>query len=378
MSEHPLLRELQASLLRADGYSGPPPLSVLKKFDKPIRREQLAPLYEEGSHSLLSACCETGDLDLVREALACGLDPNELEYRGAGARTGTLIAAVRGGNPEVVATMLAAGARLDRDRPLIGALNLSEPDAAMEIIDHLLDAGVKPNELHSMFGNMDDAFTAMDFASAQPQEVKDLLRRYGAKTKAELAAEGAPMPREAADSVVARRFEALRGRPARMVGVGDDIRIFGIEPAAGERGITTLFTDGLARTFMKGERFELYMELEVGFDVGADGGWPASWMRNLADLPASGEHFENPVTIIATGRLLRPFERGTPYVAWMLFADEEMKHPAYTNPVRLLRCTPLTKPEYKLERKEGTPALMRALDAANVPRTIAPKRASAV
>ena len=73
----------------------------------------------------------------------------------------------------------------------------------------LLEAGDDPNKLHSLFGNMDEAFTALDFAAAATQEVKDLLRSFGAKTKAELVARRSP---DAAGGCRLPRRQAFRNR----------------------------------------------------------------------------------------------------------------------------------------------------------------------
>lgn len=375
-----LVWDINSALIGAEDYEGRDALELLDLLPRPLDRDQLQPLFHRGKRSLVNRCAKTGRVELVEKVLSLGLDPNEIDHPGGVSTTTSITSAIRCGNPAVLATLLNAGLTTSKNRPLITSLNLKHSKVSARCLQLLLDANTDPNCLHSRFGNMDQAFTALDFAHerASPQEIIDLLRSYGAKTKDELAAEGAELPREAADSAVAKHFEAKRGEPAAMLGVSDDIRYFVLRPAEGQRGITTLFTDGLARTFLRGERFELYMELEAGFDVDDAGGWPAEWLQRLAELPQQGEHFELPVTTVATSRLLRPFQKGTPYAGWMLFGDEDLVHPAYAHPVRLLRATPLTKPEIKLERKEGTPALMRALDAAGVPRTVARTRDSAV
>jgi ankyrin repeat protein len=127
----------------------------------------------------LCVAANSGDVALVRAALARGLDPNEKDGRGIGA----LHWAARGGSVDVIEVLVAAGADVDlRDRdgdgwtPLLHAVHKRQPAAVLT----LLEAGAAPDLARD--GGMTALIMAAGYGDA---EIVAALLDHGADPRAQ-------------------------------------------------------------------------------------------------------------------------------------------------------------------------------------------------
>jgi hypothetical protein len=80
-----------------------------------------------------------------------------------------------------------------------------------------------------------------------------------------------------------------------------------------------------------------------------------------------------PVTIVANENPPEPLAPNTKFTTLLLIVDRSIKCPDGKT-IQLYRMTPLYTEERQLELEKGLPALMRAMDRANVPEIVDLKR----
>lgn len=116
----------------------------------------------------------SGNADAVREALACGANPNSRDPREHGGTQNTpLHAAADAGNADIVGILLAHGAQVDAQcdggwTPLMRACN----GGFVEVARILLTAGANPNVRNR------EGYSAHGRVPANCPELLALLRKY--------------------------------------------------------------------------------------------------------------------------------------------------------------------------------------------------------
>ena len=88
----------------------------------------------------------------------------------------------------IVDLLLARGANPNLGRAIIAAINLDDHQRRMRYLHALVKAGVDVNQRFPLFGDRNKLFTALDWSRKIP-EVAKFLRRQGARTVTELAAD---------------------------------------------------------------------------------------------------------------------------------------------------------------------------------------------
>eukprot|EP01052_Picozoa_sp_SAG31_P011712 SAG31_NODE_669_length_12945_cov_4.141912_5_plen_489_part_00 len=100
----------------------------------------------ESARQLLEAA-HSGRLQLLREALAAGADPNTRKQRSNGRWTALMVAAV-GGHRNCVRALVGAGANVNSTATGgVTALHLAAAHARTEVVSALLRAGADPNKI---------------------------------------------------------------------------------------------------------------------------------------------------------------------------------------------------------------------------------------
>lgn len=278
--------------------------------------------------------------------------------------------------------LISRDANPNLGRPLISAINCKDSALRRQFVELLVEAGVDLNQLYSLYGDMDKAFSALDVASG---DIADYLAARGAKTSNEIrAAQGTtvkPKPRTPAEEVIAH-FEAHFGPVSRraqieVVPTGHPVAVHAIE-AGGERKQLTLFTTGLSDKPMKTPKgkeeyayAELFMQLPGNWPhtdlANPRHAWPTKWLRGIAQHAHNKKTWlGGPLTVISNEDPPNPLAPGLSFVALLLLAESDFKR-SDGKTVQLFRVTPLYLEELQLERRQGSPALMRAFDQKQVP-----------
>lgn len=342
------------------------------------------------SKSWLATASGLGHLNIVNLLIDKGCDINSYQKIGT-AKSSSLSMAINGLKFETAHFLLKKGANpnLDFDRAIISAVSVSvSSEQRMKMVKMLVEHGADVNRLYDLFGDWDRAFTVLDWTS--DPEVKVFLRSQGAKTAAELKAEKGPPPplpplpaksHEPTDEVVSyfeTHFGAVDAKSlVEIVPTGHPIAIHVIRPE-GNRKHLTLFTTGLSDQPMvtppEQEDYalaELFIQLPGDWPIGPgsppDSTWVVHWIRKIAQYPQAHKTWlGGPVTIIDNEDPPQPLGPQVAFTSWLLFAEKsfELKDGKI---VQLYRLLPLYREERDLERREGAPALMRALDRAGVP-----------
>ncbi len=173
-------------------------------------------------------------------------------------------------------------------------------------------------------------------------------------------------------------FDLVSASPDRDI----EIRIV---PKCAADGSVVLFTTGLSSELIEcpvpegPDKFaELYIQLPSGWDYAdlssVESYWPVLWLKGLAHDFAEPGAWLDDFTIYETAEGIAPHLR---FDSFLIMADKEFKD-SYGKKIELSRLVPLHPEERELEHRDGLPALLVALDDANVSLTVEPQRKSIV
>ncbi|QGJ71958.1 Hypothetical protein PBC10988_36710 [Planctomycetales bacterium 10988] len=139
----------------------------------------------KGKKTWLGFAADRGNTKVLSVMLDHGfnIDPLEMPYRST-----PLISAVSFNHDEAVELLLTRGANPNIGRPLIGALNCNTLEKRFKYVKLLVEHGADVNRLYDLYGDSNNQFTVLDWAN--DPEIVDYLREKGAKTAAELKANG--------------------------------------------------------------------------------------------------------------------------------------------------------------------------------------------
>jgi hypothetical protein len=346
--------------------------------------------------SWMAAAVTKGRLDVVQLMFDLGFGIKHLED----GKFSLLSKAIHKEHDDIVTFLLAQGADPNVDRPLIAAMNVRNPERRMRYVKLLLEHGVNVNNLFEMYGDPNNLMTALDWAKSFP-EIADYLKAHGAKSAAEIrATSGSSNDKNvevdpaiaAAEEVIAHFNEHVGPAEQRqiieIVPSGHPVAIHWIKPH-GDRKHLTLFTTGLSTQPMHtpaGEESwafaELFMELPGDWPVDKSSqsqwGWPADWLRQVAQYPHNHKTWlGGPLTIFANDDPPRPLAPSNTFTSLLLLAEFSFER-SDGKTVHLYRVTPLYPDERELEMREGAPALLRAFDRRQVPFVVDVNRRSVV
>jgi len=292
---------------------------------------------------------------------------------------------------EMVRKLLARGADPNIGRPVIVAMNRDKKELRLPLVRLLVEHGLEVNTLYDLYGDMDKAFTALDWAGEG--EIAEFLRERGAKTADEVRSVPPTPQAPSARQEVIDHFTTTHGpvekRALIEIVPGDaPIAIHSIRPA-GNRKHFTLFTTGISERPMttppgKDEfaLVELYIQLPGDWKVedlrNSQWNWPIRWLQKTGNYPyAHGTWLGGPLTVVANDDPPKPLAPDTRMTCLLLLADGSFKR-RDGKTVQLMRITPLYTEERDLELREGSPALMRKLDRAGVPFIVDVKRPNTI
>jgi len=146
------------------------------------------------SSSWLCTASYYGHFEIVKLLYDNGCDVNSFQCLGT-SKSSAVSLAIDKGHINIAEFLLKCGANpnLEFDRPLVSAVNPRFPaDQRLEMVKLLVHHGADINRLYDLFGDMDRAFTVLDWTS--DPAVTDFLRANGAKTAAQLKAEKGKAP----------------------------------------------------------------------------------------------------------------------------------------------------------------------------------------
>lgn len=302
-----------------------------------------------------------------------------------------LVTAIEELDSTMVRFLLSKGANPNVGRPLVTAMNRDDNDLALSFVKLLVEHGADVNKLYELYGDKDDLFTALDWAT--DPSIIEYLKQHGAKHAAEIIGARAQQPksgkqRSLAEQVVAyfeENFGPVNKRAQiEIVPSGTPISIHAIEPK-GKRRHLTLFTTGLSSKEMvvpRGEEdyalAEIFMQLPGSWNYQdmsqANTGWPCHWLRRMAQYPEKHQTWlGGPFTIVANEDPPEPLAPNTKFTSLLLLAEKSFQSDDGRK-VQLYRMSPLYTEERDLEIREGAAALMRAFDRQSVPFIVDLKR----
>ena len=162
------------------------PVSVAKaessvRVDKPLETIS-KPIKSEGADISLHKSIKEGDVQAAIEFLAAGADVNAKDERGETA----IFSAVIGGYTELVKMLINKGADVNvKNKAGFTSLHEGAYSGDSDIVALLIDSGADVNAVKA------DGMTPLDMATfAKHRVIADLLRKHGAKSGQELAAQG--------------------------------------------------------------------------------------------------------------------------------------------------------------------------------------------
>lgn len=329
-----------------------------------------------------------GQLEIVKEMLELGFNVNAVDPRS---RICALASAIDHLHDGILAVLLSAGADPNLGRSVIAALSVKDSDRKKRYLNQLVERGANLNQIYDLYGDLSKGFTALDWAT-QDLESAAYLRQHGAKTAAELrsSSESSKAAQHVAvsetltatASSVIDYFSRAFGPVEKYVfqdegSDGTAIAIHAV-PASSDRQHVTLFTTGLSNAAMRtppGEEEYAYAELFI--ELPGDWkykelsdpnlAWPIKWLRTISLYPSiNSTWLGGPLTIISNDAPPKPLAPNTRFSALLLLAEKSVVSQD-GKVIQLYRITPLYPEEYDLERREGSPVLMRALDRASIP-----------
>lgn len=335
--------------------------------------------WRNGSRSWPLIAVEGGRLDNLKALVELGGDIDQ--GKDYAPDENALNCAVGEGLVDILRYLLERGAATTKPRLIIRAVNADKNE--IQVIQLLEQAGV---DLHQIFINemtgrkMNALSTAHDYGKFA---VAEYLKSRGCVLPPEpeeeiVAAEVVP---SLSEQVIAH-FEQTVGPVEKIslieiVPTGVPISIHAVPPAEG-RPLVTLFTSGLSEYPMKVPeghepfaRAELYIQLPADWKyrefANPEWGWPQYWLRSMAQYPAQHDSWlGGPVTLVANQEPPQPLAPHTQFTTMLMIVDRSFQS-REGQTVSLYRLMPLYTEERELELREGAAALMRTLDANNVP-----------
>lgn len=349
----------------------------------------------ESDDTWLQTACRRKNLALVGLMLDLGFNPSPLPGKSG---SYPLTVSVTHKLRQITEMLLARGANPNLDRPLIAAINLNPVDDALTYVKLLVEHGCDLNRIYDLYGDMDNGFTALDWAKDKPA-IAEFIRSKGGLTANELRsgkrppagtsqeAEESPktvatkLSQRADDEVIAH-FEKTVGPASKksliqIVPTGVPIGIHFIPPK-GNRKHLTLFTNGLSTEPMNTpEGAEEYRYAELFIELPGDWkikevkdmrwAWPLYWLRKMAQYPHNADTWlGGPVTLMANDDPPQPLWPGSKFTTLLLFAESSFQR-SDGNTVQLYRMIPLYTSEREYELKHGLKRFMQALDKNEVP-----------
>lgn len=328
---------------------------------------------------------DEGSLEIVKVLIDSGFDINVLQLP---ANLTPLSSAIMGERDDIVEYLLTRGADPNIGRPIIGAINSSNIDRKLYYLQLLVKHGADLNKVFDLFGSMENQFTVLDWA--KDEQVRSYLINNGAKRLGEIR-EGAAdnsqkiVRSEAVLEFFGANFGAVDARKvAGAIPSIPSISIRLIEPTI-EKNYFTVFTEGLSNFPMKcpGEMqeyafAEVFVQLAPEWYTKARFGdkkdWISMWLLKIASYPLStGDWLGGAATLIDNNQPPRPLVNELPFTSWLLLSENQVPC-ADGRVVQLYRAMPLFREEREYELREGLPALVRAMDRANVPLVLEPNR----
>ncbi len=346
----------------------------------------------DGSNTWLKRPIRDGSIEIVKLLVEMGLSVNTIDWPGTG-DTSLLSHAISTGHVEIAEYLLDQGADPNLSRPLISAINLQDSEISFRFVRLLVERGIDVNQLFPLYGDWDNAFTALDWAKSNP-EISAYLSEHGARTAAELrgetpSAQSSKTPAQEVIDYFAENVGPVDEKAViEIVPSGHPVSVHAIPPE-GNRKHLTLFTTGLSDLAMKvpagKEDFayaELFIELPGNWDYRKltvkQWNWPILWLRKMAQYPHNNDTWlGGPITIIANNDPPKPLATNAPFTCNLLLAEKSFERTDGVT-IRLYRVLPIYTEERDLERREGAPALMRALDRNSVPFVVDLNRPSVV
>ncbi|MEW4561967.1 suppressor of fused domain protein [Bremerella sp. JC770] len=331
---------------------------------------------------------------IVALLLSLNFSPNE--DSGAPDFTTPLNAAIVGDSLEAVTALLKYGARTNGDPdqmryPVTAVTNNKKH--ALEFIKLLEEHGCNIDQdfFHNGAKKYVNALSMAEFW--QQKDVVAYLRSKGYKTPEEkqqgqpaiasdeeelVLAELAPT---VADEVI-DYFKQTIGEPEtlsvqEMVPTGTPISVHTISPSE-DRPFVTMFTTGLSEQRMnvpQGQedfaRAELYIQLPATWKyrnfTDPNWGWPQKWLRSMAQYPSHhATWLGGRATLVANEEPPQPLAPNTAFTTLLMLVDRTFDSQTGDR-ICLYRLMPLFTEERELEIREGMPALLNALDVANIP-----------
>lgn len=321
----------------------------------------------------------------VNALLDAGLDINAVNLPE---RNPAITLAIDKADMEMVSGLLGRGADVNIGRPVIAAMKCDKKELRLPFVKLLVEHGLNVNKLYDLYGNADDAFTALDWA--KDEQIAGYLRSHGAKHADELRARPAPTStsptREVIDYFRAKFGPVDERALIEIVPGGTPIAVNCIRPS-GNREYFTLFTTGLSDRPMQtpagNEEFalaELYLQLPRDWKIDAldnpTWNWPSRWLRKLGQYPYNhGTWLGGPLTVVSNDDPPQPLAPNTKMTCLLMFADDSLTRKDGKK-VQLFRIIPVYTEERDLEFRDGAAALMRKLDRHSVPFIVDLKRPS--
>jgi hypothetical protein len=348
-------------------------------------------LKKEDGYTWMVNAGERSSLETIQLLVELGFNINDSEDK---TNNTCLERALDENKIEMIEGLLKLGANPNFDRPAIAVLRLDDEDQRLPMMKLLVKYGLDVNKLYDLYGNMDDAFTVLDWAS-DPNMIA-YLKSVGAKTSKELKQATTNSNAKPANTPPAKPATAPSPELAQVwnwfsqnvgkvdpkshmeiVSNGPQITIHAVPPAD-KRKHLTLFTAGMSikpMTLPKGEHeyqyAEIYVELPGDWDwqdmADPNTNWPMLWMRKMAQYVHNEQTWlGGQVALIANEEPPLPLAPNTKLSTLMLVADKSFKR-TDGKTIHLYRMMPLYTEERQLEIDEGLPALFRALDRNSIP-----------
>lgn len=96
-----------------------------------------------------------------------------------------------GDNGDIVDCLLSHGANPNLGRPMIAAINIQPESAALQFVKQLVDHGCDLNRIYDLYGDLQNGFTALDWASEKPQ-IAEYIRQHGGLSAGDVRAGKGP------------------------------------------------------------------------------------------------------------------------------------------------------------------------------------------
>jgi Suppressor of fused protein (SUFU) len=379
---------------------------VIDSLESPSQELQTQVLIDSrGKIRVVLKACQCGLVEVIDWLMAHEF-PVDYEEGAPKLLERPLDAAIRCGHPAIAERLLTHGAKVrGGPRYLLGAVAARNPEHRILFVELLVKHGADVNEVFDWMGDRNLLFTALEHTS--DKEVKEYLRSIGAKTVAELRAEGKLPPAESPNAKKQLPAEQLRQEViefftnqfgpvnkkslVELVPEEFPVVIHAIPPTQ-FRQTTILFTTGLSQKPMTLPKDfpasadyqygELYIEIPADwkFDALEDPklNWPIKSLRWLAKFPhLTGGWLGYPVAVVDNGEPPTALAPNFAADGLLLFADENFKSSA-GHLVHLYRVMPIFAEERKLEKRKGYEALLQALDKAGVKHSVDIQRKPAV